>query len=167
MLIVCSLAGAVEAYAKHRPARVISIASEEDGVPDFPGLNPDHHLRLYVDKESCASSIDQAAKDRAAQIVAFLRGSAPGEDILVHCNRGVSRSTAAAYIVLCKAAGPGKEVEIAKMLRRAAPFADPCPLLVSYADEILGRCGRMIEAIEDLPPPSVVITAPVVAIALR
>ncbi|MEQ1931020.1 MAG: protein tyrosine phosphatase [Parvularculaceae bacterium] len=167
MVIVCSLAGAVDAYAKHRPARVISIASEEDGVPEFPGLRADRHLRLYVDRESCAASIDQAARDRAAQIVAFLKDSAPGEDILVHCNRGVSRSTAAAYIILCKAAGPGTEVEIAKMLRRAAPFADPCPLLVSYADEILGRGGRMIEAIEDLPPPSAVISAPVVVIAPR
>jgi predicted protein tyrosine phosphatase len=163
MVIICSLAGALSAYEEYHPARVISIVSEEDLAPDFPGLKPDRHLRLYVDRESCASSIDQAARGRAEQIIRFLNDGAAGEDILVHCSRGVSRSTAAAYIILCKSAA-GREAEIARKLRSAAPFADPCPLLVSYADEILGRQGRMIEAIEDLPPPSSVISAPAVAL---
>lgn len=165
MVIVSSLAGAAGAYDRYRPARVISIVSEEDLAPSFPGLSAERHLRLYFARESCAQSISKAARERAGEIIRFLRDAAPGEDILVHCSRGVSRSTAAAFIILCRATEPGKEAAIAKALRRAAPFADPCPLLVSYADEILGRGGRMVEAIEDLPPPSSVISAPAVAIA--
>ena len=53
------------------------------------------------------------------------------------------------------------EAALARRLRRTAPYADPCPLLVSYADDALGRGGRMIEAIEDLPPPAPVIAAPI------
>ena len=165
MVIVSSLAGAADAYKRHKPARVISIVSEEDAAPNFSGLSPDRHLRLYFARESCAQSISKAARERAGEIIRFLQDAAPGEDILVHCSRGVSRSTAAAYIILCRDAGPGQEEALAKALRRVAPFADPCPLLVSYADDILGRGGRMVEAIEDLPEPSAVISAPTVAIA--
>lgn len=166
MVIVSSLASADGAYDKYRPSRVISMVSEEDSVPNFDGLAADRHLRLYVERESCAQSIDKAARERALEIIRFLGEAAPGEDILVHCSRGVSRSTAAAFIILCRAGQPGDESKLARLLRRAAPFADPCPLLVSYADEILGRDGRMVEAIEDLPPPSSVISAPAVAIGL-
>lgn len=165
MVVVSSLASALGAYSRYKPARVISILSEEDAVPTFPDLAALNHLRLYVDRESCAASIDKAARERAEQILRFLNDGQADEEILVHCSRGVSRSTAAAYIILCRSAEPGAEAKIARMLRRAAPFADPCPLLVSYADEILGRGGRMVEAIEDLPPPAPVISAPAVAIA--
>ena len=165
MVIVSSLAGAAAAYARYRPAGVISIVSEEDVAPQFPDLPPERHLRLYVDRESCAAAIDAAARERAGEIVRFLNDSDPTGDVLIHCSRGVSRSTAAAYIVLCSRAAPGTEQALARKLRRAAPFADPCPLLVSYADELLGRGGRMIEAIEDLPPPASTISAPAVAIS--
>lgn len=165
MVIISSLAGAAQAYDRHKPARVISIVSEEDAAPSFPGLAADRHLRLYFARESCAQSISKAARERADEIIRFLKDAAPHEDILVHCSRGVSRSTAAAYIILCLGAAPGEEAALANALRRAAPFADPCPLLVSYADDILGRGGRMVEAIGDLPEPSSVISAPTVAIA--
>lgn len=170
MLIVSSLAGAPAAYAAHRPKRVISIISEDDAAPHFAGLAPGAHLRLYVERESSAQTINAAARQRAGEIIGFLKltdGAAEGTKdgaggILVHCNRGIARSMAAAYIILCLDAPAGAEPEIARKLRRAAPFADPCPLLVSYADEILGRGGRMTDAIEDLPAPSTVLLAPVV-----
>jgi predicted protein tyrosine phosphatase len=164
MLIVSSLAGAPDAFAAYRPARVISLVSEDEAVPVFAGLPPDRHLKPHVERESCAQSIDAAAHERAEEIIRFLKETKGGGDILIHCNRGISRSMAAAFIVLCLEAPVGAERDVAKRLRRAAPFADPCPLLVSYADEILGREGRMIEAIEDLPPPSTVISAPTLRI---
>ena len=65
----------------------------------------------------------------------------------MHCWAGISRSTAAAYI-LAIAINPDLDKEaLAQELRRRAPSATPNPLLVSMADEKLGRGGRMVAAI--------------------
>lgn len=153
MLIVSSLAGATDAYAKHRPTRVISLLSEEESPPSFTGLDPSRHLLLYVDRESCAETIDKAARARSKQIIDFVNDWNGEGDLLVHCNRGVSRSTAAAFIVLCMKEPKASEAALMKRLRTAAPHADPCPLLVNYADDLLGRDGRMTDALDDLAPP--------------
>lgn len=166
MLIVSSLAEAARAYAKHRPSRVISLVSDDDAPPSFEGLDPARHLKLCVERETCGETISAAARDRAEEIVSFLKNWDGAGDVLIHCSRGVARSMAAAFIIMCAAAPKEDEAALARILRRKAPFADPCPLLVSYADDLLGRGGRMIEAIEDLPPPSTVISAPVVTIEI-
>ncbi|MBI1366077.1 MAG: hypothetical protein GC153_09010 [Alphaproteobacteria bacterium] len=166
MLIVSSLEGVRTAFATHRPKCVISLLSEDDAVPSFKTLDPAKHLKLYVERESCAATISAAAKERAREIVAFVRDWDRREDVLIHCNRGVSRSTAAAFIIMCMSAPDISEATLAAALRRAAPFADPCPMLVSYADDILDRKGRMIDAIEALPPPAPAISAPIVTLPL-
>ena len=162
MLIICCLDQVRAVVAERRPARVISLLSEEDALPDLPGLDETAHLKLYVDEESCARTIDAAARVRAAQIIEFVRAWKCGGDVVIHCSRGVSRSTAAAFIVLCMCAPETPETAVMNELRAAAPHADPCPLLIAYADEILHRDGRMIDAVEELGPPCPVLRAPLV-----
>ena len=164
MLIVSSLANAADAYARLKPGRVISLLSEDEVVPSFPGLPDDRHLKLYVARESCAASIADAAKSRAREIIDFARMWDGEGDILIHCHRGVSRSTAAAFIILCMREPETSEVTLLRRLRCAAPHADPCPLFVSYADEILGRDGRMAEALDDLCPPCAAMPAPLATV---
>ena len=166
MLIVSSLAGAADAYARRRPARVISLLSEEEAAPKFAGLDPSRHLMLYVDRESCAATINDAARARAREIIDFIRRWDGKGDILVHCNRGVSRSTAAAFLILCMLEPGTPEAALLKRLRAAAPHADPCPLLINYADELLGRDGRMTDALDDLSPPCPAISAPLAEVSL-
>lgn len=166
MLIVSSLSDACRAYAEYAPARVISLLSDDDAVPCFDALPAERHLQLYVDRESCGESINAAARQRANDIVRFVRMWDGRGDILIHCNRGVFRSTAAAFVVMCLREPNSAEASLASRLRAAAPFADPCPLLIAYADELLDRDGRMIEAIEDLPPPVPAIRAPTVTLPL-
>lgn len=165
MLIISSLAAARAETAARKPARAISILSEDEATPDL-GLPKDRHLRLYVERESCARSIVDAGKARAAEIVRFLKDWDGNGGILVHCNRGISRSTAAAYIIMCARAPEGDERALAQKLRRAAPYADPCPMLVDCADEILGRDGRMSDAICALCPPATAIAAPTAVIEI-
>jgi predicted protein tyrosine phosphatase len=153
MLIVSSLAGAADAYDRHKPPRVISLVSEEETPPTFKGLDPSRHLLLYVERESCAETINKAARARSKEIIDFVNDWDGGGDLLIHCNRGVSRSTAAAFIVLCMREPKADEASLMRRLRAAAPHADPCPLLVHYADDILGRDGRMTDALDDLAPP--------------
>ncbi len=67
--------------------------------------------------------------------------------MLIHCWAGISRSSAAAYMLACDD-NPGLESDIADELRRRAPFATPNRLMVALADDMLGRQGRMVDAID-------------------
>jgi len=68
--------------------------------------------------------------------------------IVLSCYAGISRSTAAAYILACVALPQMHENDIALKLRRATASATPNILMVSLADKLLGRNGRMVKAIE-------------------
>ncbi len=69
----------------------------------------------------------------------------PGARIVVHCTAGRSRSSAAAFIMLCDRLGPGKEAEaMAELLKACERTPLPNTLLVKFADELLGRKGEMI-----------------------
>ena len=82
-----------------------------------------------------------------ADLLAFARAWDRRCPMLIHCYAGVSRSTAAAYAVVC-ALDPGRdEAELAATLRRASPSATPNPRIVALADAALGRDGRMVEAV--------------------
>jgi predicted protein tyrosine phosphatase len=164
MLIVSSLDAAHSAFERYKPAAVISLLSEEEEVPVFEGMPPEAHYRLYVERESCATSICEAARKRAAEIIDLAANWRGKGDILIHCKRGVARSTAAAFIILCIKHPDTDELTLLQCLRKAAPHADPCPLLVNYADELLSREGRMSDALDDLGPPTTVLSAAPVAI---
>ncbi len=160
MLIISSLQEAHNAFAAHAPNRVISLLSEDEEIPRFDGLPASRHAKLYVKDESCAVSMTNAAKLRAEEIVAIGKEISPSERVLVHCKRGVARSTAAGFILLCAALPNTRERDLLRRIVDAAPHADPCPLLVDYADAMLERDGRMSDALDDLAPPRPVLSAP-------
>ena len=116
-------------------------------TPD--GIDSERHLRLAMNDvaEAWGAEVPPAAH-HVAKILEFGRAWTAEAPMLVHCWAGISRSTAAAYILLCDRAGPGREENIAQRLRAAAPHAFPNPLLVGLADEALRREGRMIEAVK-------------------
>ena len=67
--------------------------------------------------------------------------------LVFHCFAGISRSTAAAYIAACVLAPERSEDEIAWALREASPTATPNARMIAVADELLGRRGRMVDAV--------------------
>jgi predicted protein tyrosine phosphatase len=70
--------------------------------------------------------------------------------IVIHCWAGISRSTAAAFITACALFPHQDELRIARRLRQASASATPNPVLVSAADQILKRQGRMVSAIQSI-----------------
>jgi predicted protein tyrosine phosphatase len=70
--------------------------------------------------------------------------------MVIHCYAGVSRSTAAAYIVAAALNPAQGEAELAAMLRWLSPSATPNPRLIAVADALLGREGRMVAAIKGI-----------------
>lgn len=69
--------------------------------------------------------------------------------IIVHCTAGRSRSSAAAFIILCDQLGPGHEEEAMRQLLTACERTPlPNTLLVNHADKILERNGAMLRVAE-------------------
>ena len=87
-------------------------------------------------------------EDHVRRILGFARGWDERAPLLVHCFAGISRSSATAFMLACERNPQTPEVEIAWRLRRAAPHASPNRRLVRLADDILGRQGRMADAVE-------------------
>ena len=116
------------------------------GTPD--GIAQNRHLRLAMNDVSDASLDDSPSEKHVVQLLAFTRQWSAEAPLLVHCWAGISRSMAATFTILCDRLGPDREFQIAEAIRRRAPHADPNRLFVRIADEVLGRSGRMIEAVD-------------------
>lgn len=63
--------------------------------------------------------------------------------VLVHCEAGVSRSSAAALIMYACWLGPGREREAMRRVLTQRPIAMPNPRMVEIADRLLEREGRL------------------------
>ena len=82
-------------------------------------------------------------------VLEFGRNASKVHPMLIHCWAGISRSSAAAYIIVCDR-NPGHELAIARELRRRSPYVTPNALMVSLADDLLARGGAMREAIAEI-----------------
>ena len=63
--------------------------------------------------------------------------------LLVHCYMGVSRSTAAMLALLAQASPDDPEARLFERLRSIRPAAWPNSRMIAFADEQLGRGGRL------------------------
>jgi predicted protein tyrosine phosphatase len=148
MILVTPLSAVEETIRLYRPSHLVTLLSPEHMIETPEGIAPAHHLKLSVNDVSEAWGAEvPPAPHHVEELIAFGRGWKGDAPMIVHCWAGISRSTAAAYILLSDRLGPGTEEKIARALRAAAPHAFPNPLLVSHADKILKREGRMIEAV--------------------
>lgn len=148
MILVTPLSAVEETIRRFRPSHMATLLSPEHMIDTPSGINPARHLRLALNDVADISGAEMPpAPQHVAELLRFGREWPADDPMLVHCWAGISRSMAAAYILLCDRIGPGSEHAIARDLRRRAPHAFPNPLLVRYADDALEREGRMIAAI--------------------
>ncbi|HEY7475560.1 MAG TPA: hypothetical protein VH679_11145 [Vicinamibacterales bacterium] len=134
---------------QHRPVRVISLLDPDYGFPDLGPAYEGRHLRLQFHDVHVAGDREIApAAEHVESLLEFVGDAQPGDSVLIHCRAGISRSTAAAFIVACFFNPDVPEIDLAQALRRAAPHARPNEVLVALADAALARDGRMIDAIE-------------------
>lgn len=144
-LIVSPLRQVEPLLAAHRPSHLVTLAS--------PGaeaaFDAEHRLDLrFNDIAVPREGLVAPSAEHLETLLAFVDGWNGERPLLIHCWAGVSRSTAAAYVVACARTAPGREVEWAARLRDAAPTATPNPLMIALADRLLGRDGAMVRAVE-------------------
>ncbi len=151
MIHVCSLARLHETVVATGARHVISLLGDEAGIKLPAGIAPENHLRLRLhDISSPLDGYIMPDEEHIANLLDFVRGWNRRAPLVVHCYAGISRSTACAFASVCALNPQRDEGNIAQALRRASPTATPNIRIVSLADRLLGRDGRMIAAIETI-----------------
>jgi len=164
-LLIAPYSALEETVRRHRPSHVLTVMADTVETPRT--IPPERHLRILMhDIAEPAEGAVAPARDHIAEILAFGRGWDRTHPFLVHCWAGISRSTAAAYILLCDLHGPGHEETIARALRLRAPHAQPNPLMIKHADALMGRQHRMIEAVESMGEARLVLEGDVTELPL-
>ncbi len=148
MIIVCSLRTARDQVAQHGVAKAVSILAPPTDHPVFETVTGNRHLQLtFHDVAAATPGLTAPGAHDMQRLLTFIRGWDRAAPLLIHCWAGVSRSTAAGYIATCLLQPERDEEELAWELRAASPSASPNPMLITLADEALGRDGRMRRAI--------------------
>ena len=156
-ILVTPLSAVPDVIRSHRPSHLVTLLSPEHMIETPKGFREDRHLRLGVnDVVDVNAGENPPAREHIEELLAFTRNWPAEDPILVHCWAGISRSTAAAYIVLCDLHGPGHEQAIARALRARAPHAQPNRLMIRHADALLKREQRMVDAIQSMGEARVV-----------
>jgi predicted protein tyrosine phosphatase len=147
MIYVSSLSGLPVLAASLQRFDLLTLLSPSAAARDWSGLTRERHVRLsFHDIVELTPDLIAPNADIMRAILDFGRGAVEDRALLIHCWAGISRSSAAAYAITCDR-NPGYETEIANELRRRSPYVTPNKLMVRLADEMLGREGRMSEAI--------------------
>ena len=148
-LIVCGLAEVPAIIAARAPSHMITLLDAASMIETPAGLPPDHHLRLSVnDIAEPTEGLILPSADLVHRLLAFGRAWDARTPMIVHCWAGISRSSASAFILACDRSPDTDEHLIAMRMRRAAKHAYPNRKIVALADDILGRRGRMVDAVE-------------------
>ena len=151
MIIVGPLAQVHPLIEKHSVSHVVTLLGPETDPPVPFGIGQERHLKLCFHDivEEMQGHTPPCATD-AQKLISFFAAWKREQPMLIHCWAGISRSTAAAYTALCQLRPEADEEELAWELRAASSSATPNRLIVSLADQALGRDGRMVRAIEKI-----------------
>ena len=166
-ILVTPLSQIATAIRRHRPSHMMTLLSPEHMIETPEGIDAARHLKLGLnDVAEIGLSDSPPGANHVDRIIEFGRSWDAKSPMLVHCWAGVSRSTAAAFILLCDRTEPGFEREIANGLRFRAPHAYPNPLMVRLADKALKRDGRMVAAVESIGRGTIVAEGEIVELPL-
>ncbi|HEV3184220.1 MAG TPA: protein tyrosine phosphatase [Xanthobacteraceae bacterium] len=149
MIHVCSLARLHATVEETGARRVVTLMRDVELVRRPPTIADADHLRLRLDDIS--EPIDGytvPAEEHIAELLTFVRRWDRAAPLVMHCYAGVSRSTAGAFVSVCALNPKRAEADIARDIRRLSPTATPNIRIVALADQMLGRNGRMVTAIE-------------------
>jgi predicted protein tyrosine phosphatase len=151
MIHVCSLSRLQETVEDTGARHVVSLIGDEARVERPRGVAPENHLWLRLhDISAPLDGYVLPDEDHIANLLQFVRDWDRQAPLVVHCFAGISRSTASAYASVCALNPHRDEGRIARALRNASPTATPNIRIVSLADRLLDRNGRMVAAIETI-----------------
>ena len=158
MIHVCSLAALPDTVKATGASHILTVMANVAQVQRPESVLEANHLRVQMDDITEHMDGFLAPSDsHIEQVLNFVRGWDRNAPLVVHCYAGISRSTASAFAAACLLNPHRDEVSIAKQIRAASPIASPNRLIVSLADKALGRQGRMLRALDQMGPGSMLV----------
>jgi len=120
---------------------LVSIGDRQDELPAGYD-NVARKLRLLVADVLTEEGASEADVRRIIEFAESVRGLTG--KVLIHCEAGVSRSTAAALIIYACWLGPGGERLAMERVLAQRPIAMPNRRMVGLADKLLARRGQLL-----------------------
>ena len=149
MIHVCSLARLHQTVEETGARHVVTLLRNTDQVLLPRSIVRDNHLILSMDDITAPmDGYSAPAGEHVSQLIDFVKRWDRAAPMVVHCFAGISRSTAGAFVAACALNPRRDETQIAWAIRQASPTAQPNARIVSIADTLLERKGRMVRAIE-------------------
>ena len=147
-LTVCGL-HELDGHCASEVTHVLSLL--DPGTPEptaFSTYDPHVRATLYFhDAIEPAPGLALPQMSDVETILAFARDAGDVRHLLIHCHLGVSRSTAAMLMVLAQAFPGEAEGALVDRLMAIRPQAWPNSRMIGFADERLGREGRLKAAL--------------------
>ena len=122
---------------------LVSIGHADDPLPGGYE-NAARKVRLLIADVVTEEGATEEDVRRIVQLAEQLRSESG--TVLIHCEAGVSRSTATALIMYACWLGRGREDEAMRRVIAQRPFAIPNRRMVALADRFLELDGRLLQA---------------------
>ena len=122
---------------------LVSIGDGEDPLPEGYS-NAERRVRLMI----ADVVTEEGATEEDVRGIIQLAGQLRTESgtLLIHCEAGISRSTATALIIYACWLGRGREDEAMENVITQRPYAIPNRRMVALADNLLELDGRLLQA---------------------
>ena len=153
MIHVCSLAALPATVAATGAQHILTVMANVSQVERPASVLEANHLRIQMDDiNEPAMGFTAPSYDHVEQALAFIRKWDRTTPMVIHCYAGSCRATAGPFISACALNPHRDETSIARQMRSASPSAYPNRLIVTLADRLLGRNGRMVRALDAMGP---------------
>ena len=149
-LIICGIPELTD-HSGAGVSHVLSIIDTHEPVPpaldQFSGI--DHELIRFDDVVAEYPGYEACTSKHIERLLDFgERAHAKADShMLIHCHAGISRSQAAAAILMCQHA-PGREEESFLRLLQLRKHGWPNTRMVEFADELLLRDGALLRGLQ-------------------
>ena len=149
MIHVCPLARLHNTVTETGARHIVTLLRIVDRVQRPATVDEINHLILGMDDiTEPMDGYTHPGEEHVASLIKFSQGWDRKTPMVIHCYAGISRSTAGAFVAAC-ALNPGRsEAKIAQAIRDGSATATPNMRIVTLADRLLERRGRMIGAIQ-------------------
>ena len=146
---ICGI-GELGLHCEAGVTHVLSLLDPGSPEPEaFGTFDPHRRLELrFHDVIDADPGCVPPERPDVEQLLSFGRdlASTKGTHLLVHCHAGVSRSTAAAILILAQARPDRPAEEALQTVVRRRPRAWPNLRILEFGDALLGRRGEIIVA---------------------
>lgn len=147
-LVVTPLSKLADTAMLHQPRELITLMNEGT-VMERPAMIEQncHYYLAFNDINEPQEGFVAPTENEIFRLLDIAKNWNRQFPLLINCFMGISRSTAAAYIIACALQPQQNEEKLAQILRKKATSATPNKLMIALADTILKRNGQMTNAI--------------------